>query len=251
MLLRHEDIDFSRVREMYYAGIEEDLRWLGLRWPEPTWRQSSRGSAYAAALATLQQSGLVYPCFCTRREIAVEWERMGQAPQMGDGMESIRYPGICRELSADERRKRMEHGDAHAWRLDMGKSMDFCGELTFFDRRFGKVLVSREAVGDVVIARKDIGAAYHLAVVVDDAAQGVTLVTRGEDLLAATHVHRILQAILHFPQPEYLHHPLVLDHEGKRLAKRNDALALRTLRERGASVEELVASAEHWLRDFF
>jgi glutamyl-Q tRNA(Asp) synthetase len=250
MLLRQEDIDFSRVREEYYGAIEEDLRWLGLSWAEPVWRQSERGAAYAAALAKLREAGLVYPCFCTRREIAAEWARMGQAPQMGDEMEGVIYPGTCRDLCDSERNERLERGDAHAWRLNVGEAARRWGGLHFYDRRFGKIAVDGGRLGDVVVARKDIGAAYHLAVVVDDAAQGVTLVSRGEDLLGATHVHRILQKALDLPEPEYLHHPLVLDEEGKRLAKRHDALSLRSMRAMGQKPEQCWDAAEKWLRGF-
>jgi glutamyl-Q tRNA(Asp) synthetase len=153
-------------------------------------------------------------------------------------------------MSQSERNRRLEGGDAHAWRLDVGEAARRWGGLYFTDRRFGKMAVNGECCGDVVVARKDIGAAYHLAVVVDDAAQGVSLVSRGEDLLGATHVHRLLQKALDFPEPEYLHHPLVLDEEGRRLAKRHDAMALRSLRAMGAEPERCREAAERWLRGF-
>lgn len=231
-LLRFEDIDGPRVREEYYQGIEEDLQWLGFQWDETPLRQTERNAAYESALATLKDRGLVYPCFCTRREIQAELANMASAPQ---GPEGPVYPGICRKLSDEERGKRIHAGQAHAWRLDAEKAAAITGPLTFHDLRFGTLNVNPSLLGDVVLARKDIGTAYHLAVVVDDAYQQITHVTRGEDLLASTHVHRLLQALLGLPEPVYLHHELVLDEQGKRLAKRHDALAIATMRERGMS----------------
>lgn len=237
-LLRHEDIDGSRVREEFYQGIEEDLDWLGMNWDGEALRQTDRIPAYDAALAVLRERGLVYPCFCTRREIQEEWARMGAAPQ---GPEAPVYPGLCRKLSVEEREEKMRAGVAFAWRLDAGKAAEMTGPLAFRDLRFGEVAVDPQLLGDVVLARKDIGTAYHLAVVVDDAFQNITHVTRGEDLLSSTHVHRLLQFLLELPEPLYLHHELMLDEDGKRLAKRNDSLAVATLRERGISPAEVMA----------
>lgn len=237
-LLRHEDIDGSRVREEFYQGIEEDLEWLGLTWDGKVLRQTERIPAYDTALAVLRERRLVYPCFCTRREIQEEWARMGAAPQ---GPEAPVYPGICRKLTAEEREEKMLAGVAFAWRLDSEKAAETTGPLTFRDLRFGETAVDPQLLGDVVLARKDIGTAYHLAVVVDDAYQEITHVTRGEDLLSSTHVHRLLQCLLDLPEPLYLHHELMVDEEGKRLAKRNDSLAVATLRERGMSPAEVMA----------
>ncbi len=228
--LRHEDIDATRVREEYYAGIEADLRWLGLAWDGPALRQRTRLAAYDEALAQLRERGLVYPCFCTRREIQDEVAAMGAAPQ---GPEGPLYPGTCRNLSADQRQQRLAAGINPAWRLDSQLAAATVGSLTFNDLRHGRAAVQPGLLGDVVLARKDIGTAYHLAVVVDDAFQQITHVTRGEDLLSATHVQRLLQALLGLPEPVYLHHPLVVDEHGRRLAKRHDALAIATLREAG------------------
>ena len=235
-LLRHEDIDGSRVREEYFAGIEEDLQWLGIRWDGEAIRQTNRRAAYDAALDQLRTMGLVYPCFCTRREIQEEWARMGAAPQ---GPEGPLYPGICRKLAEDEREERIDAGDAHAWRLDSMAASKATGPLDFRDLRFGRIRVEPGLLGDVVLARKDIGCAYHLAVVVDDAFQEISHVIRGEDLLTSTHVHRTLQFLLGLPEPVYLHHALVVDEDGKRLAKRHDSLAIATLRERGCSPEDV------------
>ncbi|RYD23601.1 MAG: tRNA glutamyl-Q(34) synthetase GluQRS [Verrucomicrobiaceae bacterium] len=236
-LLRHEDIDGSRVREEFYQGIEEDLQWLGLTWNGEALRQTDRIPAYDAALATLRERNLVYPCFCTRREIQDEWARMGAAPQ---GPEAPVYPGICRKLSTEERQEKMRAGIPFAWRLDAGKAAGITGPLSFRDLRFGEIPVDPELLGDVVLARKDIGTAYHLAVVVDDAFQEITHVTRGEDLLSSTHVHRLLQCLLGLPEPFYLHHGLMVDEDGKRLAKRNDPLAVATMREQGLSPAEVM-----------
>lgn len=235
-LLRHEDIDGARVREECYGEIEDDLRWLGLTWDGEPLRQTNRSAAYDVTLDELRDRGLAYPCFCTRKEIREEWARMGAAPQ---GADSPPYPGICRHLSAVERAEKLAAGLPHAWRLDAERAAAATGPLAFHDLRFGRIAVDPQLLGDVVLARKDIGSAYHLAVVVDDAFQEITHVTRGEDLLPSTHGHRALQALLGLPEPTYLHHRLILDESGKRLAKRNDALAIATLREGGASPKEV------------
>ncbi|MES2660504.1 MAG: tRNA glutamyl-Q(34) synthetase GluQRS [Verrucomicrobiota bacterium] len=236
-LLRHEDIDGPRVREEFYQGIEEDMKWLGLTWDGEPLRQTSRIAAYETALASLRERKLVYPCFCTRREIQEEWARMGAAPQ---GPEAPVYPGTCRKLTAAEQQEKIHSGIPYAWRLDSGLAGEVAGPLTFRDLRFGEISVRPELLGDVVLARKDIGTAYHLAVVVDDAFQEITHVTRGEDLLPSTHVHRLLQELLSLPEPFYLHHPLMLDEEGKRLAKRNDSLSIAALRENDLSPAEVL-----------
>ena len=237
-LLRHEDIDGPRVREEFYHGIEEDLRWLGLEWDGDPLRQTSRIVAYESALNSLRERGLVYPCFCTRREIQEEWARMGAAPQ---GPDAPVYPGTCRKLTAEEAEQKIAAGVPYAWRFHAHKTGELAGPLTFRDLRFGEIPVNPDLLGDVVLARKDIGTAYHLAVVVDDAFQEITHVTRGEDLLPSTHVHRLLQTLLGIPEPVYLHHPLMLDEHGQRLAKRNDALSVAALRKSGMSSGEVLA----------
>lgn len=240
-LLRFEDIDAPRVRSEFYQGIEEDLQWLGLPWDEEPLRQTNRSSAYEAALDTLRQKKLVYPCFCTRREIQEEWAAMSGAPQ---GPEGPIYPVTCLRLSESERQDKLAAGIPHAWRLDSHKATTIAGPLTFHDLRFGTITVNPNLLGDVILARKDIGPAYHLAVVVDDAFQEITHVTRGEDLLPSTHVHRLLQSLLGMPEPVYLHHELMLDASGKRLAKRCDSLSIAALREAGHSASELLARTE-------
>ncbi len=237
-LLRFEDIDGPRVREEYYQGIEQDLQWLGIEWDETPLRQTTRSAAYEAALDQLRSRDLVYPCFCTRREIQDEWAAMAAAPQ---GPEGPLYPGTCRRLTAAEQQEKLAVGIPHAWRLDTRKAAALAGPLTFHDLRFGTIAANPELLGDVVLARKDIGPAYHLAVVVDDAFQQITHVTRGEDLLPSTHIHRLLQALLALPEPVYFHHELVLDEHGKRLAKRCDSLAIATLREAGKTPGEVLA----------
>lgn len=235
-LLRHEDIDSSRVREEYFGKIEEDLKWLGLDWDGDVLRQSDRQAAYGEALEKLKQMSLAYPCFCTRKDIQAALS----APH---GVEVI-YPGICRGLDPEEAEQKIAAGAPHSWRFDSMKAMALHGDLHFEDLRFGKTRVDPTVNGDAVLARKDIGIAYHLAVVVDDEFQNITHVTRGEDLFSSTHIHRQLQCILEYRKPVYLHHALVCDEHGKRLAKRNDARSIRHLRECDHTPEEVLAIAQ-------
>ncbi len=239
-LIRLEDIDGTRARPEYEEAIFEDLAWLGLTWETPVRRQSDHFDDYRAALATLEARGVLYPCFCTRREIQKEIARAGNAPQGPDGP---LYPGTCRNRSADERTERIGRGEAYALRLDVAKASSLISsELVWQDRGRGCFKAQPGVFGDVVRARKDTPASYHLAVVVDDALQGITLVTRGEDLLEATHLHRLLQALLGLPVPEWHHHRLITDESGKRLAKRDDARSLRSLRAAGWTPERVKAS---------
>ena len=231
-LLRIEDIDRTRCKPAFEAGILEDLAWLGLAWEEPVWRQSERMPIYAEALGRLAARDLLYPCFCTRKDIAREIAEAGHAPHGPDGPI---YPGTCRGLSAAERAARIEAGAAYAQRLRIDRAMAEAGPLAFRDRRARAVAVDARPFGDVVLARKETPASYHLAVVVDDAAQGVTLVSRGEDLLPATHVHRVLQALLGLPEPEYAHHRLLAGADGRRFAKRERSLTIEALRRAGHS----------------
>ncbi|MFN3432836.1 MAG: tRNA glutamyl-Q(34) synthetase GluQRS [Sphingomonas sp.] len=227
-LLRIEDIDGTRSREEHVAGILEDLAWLGLAWDGPVLRQSSRLEAYQAALEALGERGLVYPCFCTRADIAAS----ASAPHHGP--DGIVYPGTCRQLSFAEAGQKMYEGVPHAWRLAMDRAVAAAGPLGWTDLVAGPQRADPAAFGDVVLARKDAPASYHLAVTVDDAAQGVTDVVRGRDLMRATDIHRVLQALLGLPTPVYLHHPLLLGADGTRLAKRNGAPALADMRAAGA-----------------
>lgn len=226
-LLRIEDIDVTRCRPEHEAGIYEDLAWLGLSWETPVRRQSEHGADYAAALARLQVMGLIYPCFCTRAEIRAEIARAGAAPHGGEPV----YPGTCRDLPPEQRAN--VEGRPFALRLDVGRALARTGPLTWHDRARGTVAAEPQALGDVVLARKEMPTSYHLAVTVDDHLQGVTLVTRGRDLFAATHIHRLLQALLGLDTPDYHHHALIAGPTGERLAKRAGAPTLKNLREAG------------------
>ncbi len=236
-LLRIEDIDASRCRPEFEAAILEDLAWLGLDWETPVRRQSDHLQDYAAALARLEAQGLLYPCFCSRAEAL----RAASAPHDAD--RPALYPGTCRNLPVAERAALRAEGRAFALRLDSEAAAAKTGPLFWTDRRRGRIAADELALGDVVLARKDTPTSYHLAVTVDDALQGVTLVTRGEDLFESTHVHRMLQALLDLPTPEYDHHGLLLGADGKRLAKRDRAVTLRALREAGTTPAETRALA--------
>ena len=267
-LLRIEDIDGTRSRPEFIEAILSDLEWLGLRWDGPVLLQSERLPFYAEALERLKAMGLLYPCFCTRAEIAASLS----APH-GDG--GPVYPGTCRHLASSERERRLA-GEQHAWRLDMAKaiaavpstefpspakagaqlgdaddqalrvatgafptgpqpSLGKSGGLKWHDEIAGDVIATPEIHGDVILARKDAPASYHLAVTIDDAAQGVTHIVRGRDLFAATHVHRLLQALLDLSTPIYHHHTLLADATGERLAKRNKAPTLEAMRSAGVN----------------
>ncbi len=236
-LLRVEDIDAGRCRPEFEAAILEDLGWLGLDWETPVRRQSDHLRDYAAALARLEAQGLLYPCFCSRAEAS----RAASAPHDAD--RPPLYPGTCRKLPVAERAALRAEGRAFALRLDSEATMAKIGPLFWTDRRRGRIAADPLALGDVVLARKDTPTSYHLAVTVDDALQGVTLITRGEDLFESTHVHRMLQALLDLPTPEYDHHTLLLGTDGKRLAKRDRAATLRALREAGKTPAETRALA--------
>jgi len=234
--LRIEDIDGTRSRPEHVAGIIEDLRWLGVAWDGEIMLQSQRLAAYDAALERLRGQGLLYPCFCTRADIQASLT----APH---GPEGPLYPGTCRTLSAGERARRIAAGEAHAWRIDMARAVERAGQLRWSALPFppvpdasGQMVDAAPlAHGDVVLARKDAPASYHLSCTLDDAAMGVTPVLRGDDLRGATDVHRLLQALLDLPSPTYLHHPLLVDAEGKRLAKRSGSIAIADLRAAGTA----------------
>jgi glutamyl-Q tRNA(Asp) synthetase len=243
-LLRIEDIDHTRCRPEYTAAIVEDLGWLGIDWDGPIRRQSEHFDDYREALSRLETVGLLYPCFCTRREIQAEIGRAGGAPQDDIGMP---YPGTCRHLGAAERAARGREAADYALRLDVGAALARTGPLDFVEEGLDgprRVEADPLALGDVVLARKEVPTSYHLAVTVDDALQGVTLVTRGADLFAATHVHRLLQALLGLPAPRYRHHPLLTNAAGRRLAKRDRALTIRAMRDAGRSPAEILAAAQ-------
>lgn len=217
-LLRIEDIDGTRSRPEHVADIVRDLHWLGLEWDGDILFQSSRLAFYADALDQLKAMGLLYPCICTRADIAAS----GSAPH---GPSGAIYPGTCHGRDLDV--------SGAAWRIDMAAAVARCGPLDWIDELAGVEHADPLAHGDVVLARKDAPASYHLAVTIDDAFQGVTHVVRGRDLFDATHVHRLLQALLGLPTPVYRHHPLLADADGRRLAKRDGAPTLAALRDRG------------------
>ncbi|MCA0919721.1 tRNA glutamyl-Q(34) synthetase GluQRS [Pseudooceanicola nanhaiensis] len=238
-LLRIEDIDQSRARPEWEAQIYDDLQWLGLTWPAPVMRQSDRMPAYTAALHALWDRGLLYPCHCNRRDILAA----ASAPQEGAplmGPDGIVYPGTCRPAQAPDG----PMPEATALRLNMHRALQEIDLELFFEEQgtgpegeTGRISIDRsyliEGVGDIVLARRDMGTSYHLSVVVDDAAQGITLVTRGADLFEATPIHVVLQHLLGLPRPAYHHHRLIRDAAGKRLAKRDDARAISLYRAEG------------------
>ncbi len=239
-LLRIEDIDPQRCRPDFERDLIEDLAWLGLDWERPVRRQSEHLDDYRAALERLRGLGVVYPCFCTRKDIAAEIAAAGHAPHGPDGP---LYPGTCRHRSAAERAERMAAGQAYAWRLDVAAAAALAGPLRWHDRAQGWQEAAPGILGDVVLARKDTPTSYHLSVTVDDHLQGVTLVTRGEDLFVATHLHRLLQALLGMEPPDHHHHGLLRNERGERLAKRDGATALRALRAAGHSPAAVRAMA--------
>ncbi len=237
LLLRIEDIDYTRCRPEFYRQIIDDLTWLGVQFQGEVVKQSDRHAIYRKALEQLQSLGVIYPCFCTRKHIQQEIERMGIAPHKED--HSDPYPGICRQIDRHQSKTRMQH-ERFAWRLDVAEAMKLIGEPPVWSDQHGRRHpVSLSSLGDTVIGRKDIDFSYHLAVVVDDAEQGITHVIRGEDLLGSTPIHALLQRLLQLPAPVYIHHPLLTDSEGKRLAKRNRATTLKSLKEAGCDPEKL------------
>jgi glutamyl-Q tRNA(Asp) synthetase len=247
-LLRIEDIDQTRARPEFEAAIYEDLGWLGLCWEEPVLRQSERFEIYREALAALDRLGLLYPAFLSRSEIQAlvrEVEKSGQAwPRDPDG--APHYPGAERDWSTARRRETMASGRPYALRLDMQRALAGLSPLAWreadpFGIESEMHAADPTAWGDVILARSEFPASYHLAVVVDDAAQGITDVARGKDLEAATSVHRLLQALLRLKEPRYFHHRLILDETGAKLAKSRGSETIRARRAAGESAAELIA----------
>jgi glutamyl-Q tRNA(Asp) synthetase len=244
-LLRIEDLDMGRARAEFEAAIHDDLAWLGLAPDAPAVRQSERMSAYRLALDELNAKGLLYPCFCTRKEILAEIAQAGAAPHVesAEGGFGPAYPGTCRKLSLAEREKRIASGAGYVLRLDIGAAIAYARSRDFWPARFveawaagaapQRIEAKPEPAGDIVLARKDMPASYHLAVVVDDAAAGISAVTRGEDLFFPTHIQVLLQRLLGLTTPPYGHHGLVRDESGRRLAKRDKARGLAELRAAG------------------
>jgi glutamyl-Q tRNA(Asp) synthetase len=227
-LLRIEDLDRTRSRPEFVEAIFEDLHWLGLEWSDPLFVQSQRAAAYEAALEHLREQDLVYPCFCTRSGIAAALE----APHGS----VAHYPGTCRSLADDaERRAALPH----SWRLDAAKAVRIAGLPSWEEVTGRHFLSTLKDLDDVILARKDAPAAYHLACVVDDNESGVTLVSRGADLRSSTPIQRLLQELLGLEKPTYFHHPLVAHSDGRRLAKREFAPTLNAMRKSGVDSREL------------
>ena len=234
--LRIDDIDHTRCRDQFTKGIFDDLNWLGLKWDGSVQFQTKRLPSYQEALKKLQRLNLVYPCFLSRKELA----EMLTAPHDNHCPASIR--DTDKLLPHNEQQRRALNGTAAAWRLRMGRAQrSTTSRLTWYDHLSGTHRITPEIFGDAVIARGDIGVSYHLAVVVDDALDRISLVTRGIDLAASTHLHRLLQELLGIPAPDYLHHELVRDAAGKRLAKRDNAESVAQLRDNGFNQNDLIA----------
>jgi glutamyl-Q tRNA(Asp) synthetase len=245
-LLRIEDIDPTRCRPQFETAIYDDLAWLGIVWEEPVRRQSEHLDDYRAAVRRLEADGLVYPSFESRAEIArlvAAHGAQGSWPRDPDGVP--RYPGVAKTMPAAERASRMRTGALYALRLDTAAAMQRVGPLSWSEDgrgpadETGTMPAAPEVWGDVVLARKDVPTSYHLSVVIDDAAQGVTHVVRGQDLFWATSMHRLLQALLGLPAPHYHHHDLVHDAHGQKLAKSTHATGLRELRAQGVTPAEI------------
>ena len=230
-LLRIEDIDTTRSRPEFETAIAEDLTWLGVTWAGAVRRQSEHMDDYRAALNQLDRMDVTYPCFCSRKDIAA-----AQSAPHGPG---VAYPGTCSTRSRADRAQRIAAGQPYAIRLDVAAGLALTGPLSWHDCRAGTVIAQPDLEGDPVIARRDTPTSYHLSVTVDDQLQGVTLVTRGEDLFAASHVHRLLQGLLGYTPPDYCHHALLKNAEGTRLSKRDGAVAIRALREQGKTPEQV------------
>jgi glutamyl-Q tRNA(Asp) synthetase len=245
-LLRMEDIDVARCRPEYEAAIYEDLAWLGLQWEQPVRRQSEHFAEYGAALQKLEAMRLTFPSFESRAEIAhmvADRDVRERWPRDPDGVPL--YPGSARQMAEQERQVRMSRGDPYAIRLDMEKAMEWVGPLSWTETGMGlsgergEIAADAAAWGDVIVARKETPTSYHLAVVIDDALQGVTHVVRGNDLFGSTSVHRLLQALLDLSAPVYHHHRLLLDGDGKKLSKSTRATGLRELRAQGVAPSDI------------
>lgn len=236
-LLRFEDIDTTRVRQEYYTQIETDLQWLGLTWHGTPIRQTNRIVEYDQAMQKLEALGVIYPCFCTRKEIQRELKHITNAPH---GAPEIFYPETCRHLPPETIVSKLAEGKTPSHRINIQAAAKLAGPLTFHDQTYGKISVDPTILEDTILARKDIGTSYHIAVTIDDAFQNITHVTRGEDLLNATHLHRILQTLLNLPEPNYAHHILINDQTGTRLAKRNQPLSIKSLKESGLTPQQVL-----------
>ena len=242
--LRIEDIDRQRCRPEFEESIKEDLDWLGLKWEKPVHRQSDHLENYQTALNALQKMQVLYPCFCTRKDIVAEISQANRAShQTISGPFGPIYPGTCRNISVDERQFQLAAGVTYALRIDVVRALSLVNDINWIDNDRGTVAAKPEIFGDVVLARKDIPTSYHLSVTVDDNLQKIALVTRGEDLRLATHIHRLLQELLGYDVPEYRFHSLLSGKDGRQYSKRNNSITLRTLRDSGytpTNIREIV-----------
>jgi len=237
MKLRMEDIDRSRCKTEFEKSIIEDLNWIGVSWSGPILRQSNRIKTYLKYINKLQSNSLLYPCFCTRKEILLENNNALSAPHPGE-LPAV-YSGFCRNLSEAECEQKINMGLNYSLRLKMDHAADLAGKIHWHERNEGKIIAEPENYGDVIIARKEIRTSYHLSVVVDDHCQGVTLVTRGNDLHHSTHIHCLLQKLLEIKTPEYLHHELIFNDKKIKLSKRDTQLTLKNLIKTGTTLEEI------------
>lgn len=231
-VVRLEDIDRGRCKTEFAEAIYEDLAWLGISWAQSVRRQSEHFDDYSRALEKLNAMGLLYPCFCTRGDI----KNALNAPH---GPEGVVYPRTCLRLTPLERSDRIASGEAYSLRLDMETAASRVGAISWFDEERGSQIAQPYAFGDVILARKDTPASYHLCVTVDDALQEIELVTRGEDLFHATDIHRLLQELLELPVPHYSHHRLILNDQGEKYSKRDQSITLRSLRESGETAQSI------------
>lgn len=237
-LLRIEDIDKTRCKLEFEEAIYEDLGWLGLDWEHPVRRQSDYFDDYLAAINVLQEKELLYPCFCTRKDIREEIRNSAHAPHGPDGP---LYPGTCRDLDTDIQTEKIEKGLPFALRLDVGKALSMIKIPLTFRKNEIEIVADPASLGDIVVARKDVMTSYHLSVVVDDHLQGITHVIRGQDLFHATHIHRLLQELLRIQPPQYHHHGLLVGADGRRFAKRDRSMTIKALREGGKTLSDLFA----------
>ena len=236
-ILRIEDIDLQRSGKIFEESIYEDLEWLQIKYSKDIRHQSEHMDDYKSAIKELQKLEMVYPCFCSRSDIKAEIMRAGNAPHEE---ESPIYPGTCRRLSKEERIEKLSIENNFAWRLNIRAASKKLGGLVWNDLRLGKHTVPVGTIGDVVLARKDVPTSYHLSATLDDHIQRIGLVTRGEDLVSSTHIHKIIQVLLELKSPIYLHHPLILDSKGIRLSKRTRAQTVKSLKASGLKKDDVI-----------
>ncbi len=239
-LLRFEDIDTTRTQKKYYESILDDLHFFNLHHDETPILQTQldRSDAYSQAITTLNKLGVTYPCFCSRKDILRETSNITNAPHHPITSSQL-YPGTCQNLNHSQQLAHIKQGKIPSIRINTKKAATLTGELTFTDSIHGNIKVNPHILGDTILARKDIGTSYHIASVIDDAHQHITHVTRGDDLIESTHLHRVIQALLNLPEPTYHHHPLILDDQYNRLAKRSNSISINELRKNGVTLDTM------------